>query len=403
MLAGTLNHLSHEPDQCHGTPRITHGGVAEIMSNSKAPDRIAICLLLAISAFNFSSLHAAPLIGAMPKDHPNHAESSVQEFGEAIEALSRGDLVTAKRLFEKTWEKNPKSYASILYLAEIANRQGKDDEALKYLTKGEEQFPANPYVQLALGRYYFSHRDYDKAKYHLSSAVELDEQAVVPKIDLGTLYLQVFKDYDKAIALLSTAVEQNSGHPGAEYALAIAYGAKGSLEQADEHFERALQHAPEKSVQILDQMAKLKISHGQIGDAIKTYARLLEIQPGNYQAHVMQGDLFGKLGKTDEALKEYQRALELNPGYTPALLRKGMLLHGSGKMDEAEAIYRSLTKTHPDIPLPFNNLASLLLEQKRDPKEALSLARHAVDLMPQNPAFQDTLEKARSASSKAEP
>ena len=55
------------------------------------------------------------------------------------------------------------------------------------------------------------------------------------------------------------------------------------------------------------------------------------------------------------------------------------------------AAYRKALALNPQDPRPYNNLAYLYAEQRRNLDEALGLARRAAELAPKNASVQDTL------------
>jgi tetratricopeptide (TPR) repeat protein len=315
-----------------------------------------------------------------------------QSLTKAIKFLNQKQFIDAKREFETIWKQNPKQYKALLYLAEIESQNNNQKNALEYLETGSRLFPENPHFFIALGRYYFSLKNFEKSKNAYIRATELDKTLNTPHIDLGALYLQVFKKIDKAIEHLEKALLINSGHGGTHYALASAYGAKNNSELATQHFEIALNLNPDKAVQILDQMAKLYIRLEKLEEALVVYNRLIKKDPKNVKVHTLRGDVLVKLNDQGSAMNNYDLALSINPKYIPALLRKAMIHHDSGSFDIAELIYRSVIDINPKIAIVYNNLAQLLIKQQGSKKESLELAKKAVALMPGNPIFVETLK-----------
>jgi Flp pilus assembly protein TadD len=45
---------------------------------------------------------------------------------------------------------------------------------------------------------------------------------------------------------------------------------------------------------------------------------VIEINPGDGEAHYQLGRLLASAGKTDEAAREFREALRIEPGFTPA-------------------------------------------------------------------------------------
>jgi Tfp pilus assembly protein PilF len=67
-----------------------------------------------------------------------------------------------------------------------------------------------------------------------------------------------------------------------------------------------------------------------------------------------------------------------------------MVLDGAGKKAEAEGAYRAALQADGDNAITMNNLAFLIAENGGNLDEALSLARRAVQLMPEASEMADT-------------
>jgi tetratricopeptide (TPR) repeat protein len=102
----------------------------------------------------------------------------------------------------------------------------------------------------------------------------------------------------------------------------------------------------------------------------RLYARLLDINPDDAEAHSNYGVLLADLGRHDEAEAHYQRALEINPDLAEVHYNYGLLLAGLGR-DEAEAHYRRALEINSDLAEAHLNYGVLLAELgRRDEAEA---------------------------------
>jgi tetratricopeptide (TPR) repeat protein len=64
-------------------------------------------------------------------------------------------------------------------------------------------------------------------------------------------------------------------------------------------------------------------------------------------------------GRIDAANAKVESMLAANPKDAQARFLKGLVLSDQGKRDEAIQAFRSLTEDYPELPEPYNNLASL--------------------------------------------
>ena len=76
----------------------------------------------------------------------------------------------------------------------------------------------------------------------------------------------------------------------------------------------------------------------------------------------------------EQAQIEINALLKSDSDNPQLLFINGVLLSESNKVDEAIKVFESLTKTHPNLPEPYNNLAVLYAQQGDFPK-----AKHALE------------------------
>lgn len=111
--------------------------------------------------------------------------------------------------------------------------------------------------------------------------------------------------------------------------------------------------------------------------------------------HVVSWHLMGisRMGRGDRAgaIEAFDKGLGFAPG-SPALLNdKASALMDLKRRDEAIDCYRQAVKTTPNNPLLLNNLAWALAKDGKELPQAEALARKAVQIAPNQPAFWDTL------------
>jgi tetratricopeptide (TPR) repeat protein len=152
---------------------------------------------------------------------------------------------------------------------------------------------------------------------------------------------------------------------------------------------------------------------------------LIKQRPQDPALHNTLGALYGRSGNPAKALQEFQEALKLNPKFGPAYLnigdnylaqndrpralenylRAGQLTpaldaahRNAGdlylvdkKIDEAIAAYRRALTANPNNVLALANLARIYTEERKDLKQALSLAKQAERLAPKDWYVKDVL------------
>lgn len=100
----------------------------------------------------------------------------------------------------------------------------------------------------------------------------------------------------------------------------------------------------------------------QFAGAEQRFARAVQLQPGNYQAHAYLGSTYLQEKRLPEAAAEFRRVLELNPRNTAALYNLGLIGLERGAPAEALRYFEAVTQATPsDVPAWIGSLESLLL------------------------------------------
>ena len=106
----------------------------------------------------------------------------------------------------------------------------------------------------------------------------------------------------------------------------------------------------------------------ELGHAATEHAwrRLLELTPGDPEAHYALGNVAGDRGDFVAAAEHFRAALVRAPGHPQLAASLGLALEESGKLEEAEASFRRALSSLRDPPYPLlANLARNLFRQRR--------------------------------------
>ena len=129
------------------------------------------------------------------------------------------------------------------------------------------------------------------------------------------------------------------------------------------------------------------------------YHRVLEIDPGNVQAHNNFGVALYDHGQSDEAIAEFQAALNIKPDYTDARDNLGLARSWREKIQKTLIRRREALRQRPDDLALLNDTAWMLATNPnaslRNGAEAVELAGRAVRLSGgREPAVLGTLAAA---------
>ena len=206
----------------------------------------------------------------------------------------------------------------------------------------------------------------------------------------GIQYLEQALERDPIFALARAELSRAYANE-ADYGWApVAEGAR----KAQEAVALALMMEPE--------LAEAHAARGRIQlifdwdwrGAAASYARALELAPGNAAVLRRAGLLATNLGRFDEAMGLYRRAIEQDPVNPGAYYSLGSALDAAGHVAEAEQAYRKALELSPQQMIAREFLALNLLTQgrsdealaeaMREPNEigrlcALAIIHHAAD------------------------
>jgi hypothetical protein len=98
-----------------------------------------------------------------------------------------------------------------------------------------------------------------------------------------------------------------------------------------------------------DNLGNALQSQDKLDEAVASYQRALELDPGKYEALHNLGNALQAQGKLDEAMSCYERVLAVQPAYAKAHYSIGCLHHALGDLDEALVCYRVARALEPDL------------------------------------------------------
>jgi superkiller protein 3 len=146
-------------------------------------------------------------------------------------------------------------------------------------------------------------------------------------------------------------------------------------------------------------------NHGDLGmvfsalkeheKAVECYRRAIELQPNNAGVYQLLGNSLRDLKRPDEAVAALRKAVEIYPQFADAHRDLAFILVRQEKFREAIAAYDKALAINPKLIGPYNSLAWLLATcpdaRLRDPSRAVTLAKQAVELAPENGGYRNTL------------
>ena len=338
---------------------------------------------------------------------------------------SYADLATLYRLQSRTADaqavlqqgiKNaPNGTPLYIELASLLTVQGQKDEAEGVLGELRKQLPNSPEAAIAIGDFYFQHKQTDQAlteyrrglgvapqnidirkrlqEIYLSTgqtalASEMDNalmkdapKDVSVRIDHGRLLMVQGKLQD-AITSLRGVVADDATSPQAHYYLAMAFWQNGDLGQARNALLDSLKIS--QSVPTLQALTQLSFAQGDAADA-QTYAQeIVQKAPANQEAHQLLAETLARQGKLQPAEQQVLAAEKLGPDEAIIHINLGQIYAAEKKWPEAQKEFELAVRLNSNSAVALGQLTDFLMARNQS-AQALARVQQFVATNPSDP------------------
>jgi tetratricopeptide (TPR) repeat protein len=213
------------------------------------------------------------------KQNEGYLDLSQPETAAAMQSYLLGDWDTAHKSFEKLSAKDPGNHYFSYILGEIHNAMGHLDEAVRHYRNAVQKKP-----------------DFGVAYYKMG----------VSLYRLGRL--------EESLSSFSTLLAaKGQSHAMASYFFGLINQFLGNDEEAERGFA-ILRKESRESLIANYYLAQLKIKHHRYAEALELLDELLAATPNLAEVQYQKGVVFMGMHKNMDAIKSFRRTLELNPG-----------------------------------------------------------------------------------------
>lgn len=182
--------------------------------------------------------------------------------------------------------------------------------------------------------------------------------------------------------------------------LGIYLSQSGRFEEADIHYQTAIQLKPNDHIAYYDLGLESAIK-GDLDEAVNNFTRALEICPSYALAHYDLANALTRQGKLDDAIREYSAALQTYPDLTLGHFNLGNALLKKGKLDEAIQEFTKTAQLEPDFALAPLSLGNALAK-KGNLDGAIEQYHRALELQPTNASIHASLGRVLAAEKKVD-
>lgn len=318
----------------------------------------------------------------LSKEVPNNA-SLLFKLGQAEQL--QGNLKIARGRFQEALAKDAKYLPARYALAQIALQEQKPDETLRQADEILKVRPNDPAARLLRAQALARTGNTATARAELARLPDFAKNTPA-QLELGNIALAE-KKYPEAEQIFGKLRDTGSGQAIA--GLAEAYTDEKKIDKALEVLTAGLKST--NSTLLLNQLGRTQALAGKYDDSIATFQKLVALTPNSAPERLELGDVFTLKGDPNGALTWYRQAAKLAPGDLDTNLEFAKALGRAGHVDEARTQFQMVLTGHADNPLVLNDYAYFLSQNGGDLDKALDLARHALQLVPTQPSFSDTL------------
>lgn len=152
---------------------------------------------------------------------------------------------------------------------------------------------------------------------------------------------------------------------------------KGSLDDADQLYQRALTEQPENT-ELLYLSALCQLQMGRFAGGAEGMREVIKRNPRHAAAHHALGKALIETASIDDAERHLRAALKLDPALVDSQIELAAIQAGRGRLNQAERLYRDAIEKTPGDARLYNNLGDILRRQKRD-QEAFQAWQKAVE------------------------
>ncbi|MCL2485961.1 MAG: tetratricopeptide repeat protein, partial [Endomicrobia bacterium] len=336
--------------------------------------------------------------------------------------LVANEPANAKKYWEKTLELDPENETATVYLAAYYYSDNKLSESAEYWNKFLDQQPdsAAGYLQLAmvqekLGKFEDALASYDKVislkpeameaylskariyeankQYDLAIAEYEDYMKVFPDnmyvlMYLGKSYFEA-GNVEKARDIFIKAKKGLPGDVTPNYWLGIVYERMGQIDKSAAEFEKV--YEKEKSVAILARLGYYYSILKDYAKAEKRFKSALEQEPYNHELLYLTALNYMDWEKYDKSIQYLIKTVEQKPDLIDAYFFLGSAYEKSKDYDNAEKMFLRTLEMNPDHTRALNYLGYMYADRNIKLREAEQYLIRAINLEPQNGAFQDSL------------
>lgn len=256
-------------------------------------------------------------------------------------------IFTCNDAFAGDWTKEVQTPDD--YVQTVQSHFSKEDweGGKNVLDKALEKYPSDSNLRWLMGRYFVHQEDYDKARYNLVKAIEINYNNVNAKQLLVDVE-EITGHYSSAICYVNELLEVNPYWRGLWRRKIVLYRKQGNDVEADRLLKRINQIYPNDTLLRKDYIYSMEQNYlnqkkgGNKKKAIETLTNLIQQVPGNEEYYLSLVNLQLQDGNQGKALEVANTGLSVLPGSLNLINKKVGILCELSRHSEALIFVRDL-------------------------------------------------------------
>ena len=247
--------------------------------------------------------------------------------------VAKNDFDGAFPIYKELAVLTPKDKQVFSRLVEIAQKKGKDNDALIYLKQFVALDAANAKAHLTLGNLLYDQKNFDGALVEYRTAWKLDPELTGFFQRYGEIVMKKNLE-EEAVNVLTAAIKNNEAEPKMYITLGKLYQKKQQFAPAITMYKKASNNDP-KNMEVLTLLAECQAASNDVANAVITYEQVVLLNPQASMEYKALGELQMRQNKTEDAIKSYQKYLEKAVGDDKIAKIVGMNMYAKKQYQEA--------------------------------------------------------------------
>ncbi|MBD3239059.1 MAG: tetratricopeptide repeat protein [Chitinivibrionales bacterium] len=317
-------------------------------------------------AFEKAHFH---LMNNQPVEAKKYLKKTIDLNPKHVRALAlHGSMLKGEKKYRQAYEHfsqavkyAPKSTEYMLQMAQCAHMTGKNDLALKVVTKALQLDPSDPGLMQWAGVFYLKDNKEEKAELMLRRALEIDKNCGVCDEYLGQIYL-ARGEFEAATQHLETALRKGDGrNDNVMVKLARALLMKGEADRAQDLCNKALAINMQND-EALYLLCDIYIDRGGISNAEQILSRNKGTRTSGW-IYLAQGRIHEAKGDIASAMSSYKLASRVLPSNADMQMGLGRVYLARKNWSEAIQAFGMASALEPSNPKIFVGMGKAYLGQ----------------------------------------